>query len=382
MYPYLTQEHEALRAQVRRFIDQEIMPIAAEIDRDNAFPLEQYRKMGELGFLGPTSSPEYGGAGADLLTTAIIKEEIARGAPGLAMSINVCSLNFVHSIEMLGTEEQKRKYMPDVIAGKRLAGWMLTEPNAGSDSLALQTTARPDGDHYVVSGQKTFITNGPLADFFIVIARLPGTKKAEGGIQLILERDMPGLTVGPKFDKMGMRCSPTSEVFLEDVRVPKKNLLGQEGNGFREMFMTLNAERSMGASTSIGIMQACLEICTRYVKERTQFGQPIGEFQLIQEMIAEMAMNLELSRTYCYYTVKRAQEGRDINREAAIVKLFASRGAVKAASDAVQIHGGYGYIKEYNVERYYRDAKLGEIGGGTSQIQLRLIAKDVLKRGV
>jgi alkylation response protein AidB-like acyl-CoA dehydrogenase len=169
---------------------------------------------------------------------------------------------------------------------------------------------------------------------------------------------------------------------MEDVRVPKENLLGTEGAGFKEMFRTLNAERSMGASTSIGIMQACLEICARYVKERVQFGKPIGEFQLIQEMIAEMAMNLELSRAYCYRTVKMAQEGKDINRESAMVKLFASRGAVKAASDAVQIHGGYGYIKEYNVERYYRDAKLGEIGGGTSQIQLRLIAKDVLKRGI
>lgn len=382
MYPYLTDEHESLREQVRRFIDQEIIPIAAEIDRDNKFPLEQYRRMGELGFIGPSCSPDYGGAGADLLSTAIIKEETARGAPGLAMSINVCSLNFVHSIELLGMPEQKSKYMPDVISGNKIAGWMLTEPDAGSDSLALTTTARPDGDFYVCNGVKTFITNAPLADYFILIARLPGSSRGQGGVQLILERGMEGLTVGQKFDKMGMRCSPTSEVFLEDVKVPRENLLGTEGDGFREMFLTLNAERSMGASTSIGIMQACLEICTRYVKERRQFGQPIGEFQLIQEMIAEMAMNLELSRAYCYHTVNRAQLGKDISRESAIVKLFASRSAVRAASDAVQIHGGYGYVKEYNVERYFRDAKLGEIGGGTSQIQTRLIARDVLKRGI
>jgi alkylation response protein AidB-like acyl-CoA dehydrogenase/4-amino-4-deoxy-L-arabinose transferase-like glycosyltransferase len=296
MYPYLTDEHNALREQVRRFIDQEIMPIAADIDRDNEFPLEAYRKMGELGYIGPSCSPEYGGSGADLLSTAIIKEETARGAPGLAMSLNVCSLNFVHTVETLGSEAQKQNYLPGVVSGEKITSWMLTEPDAGSDSLALATTARPDGDHYIVNGVKTFITNGTLADYFICIARLPGSERGRGGMQLILEKGMEGLSVGPKFDKMGMRCSPTCEVFMEDVKVPKDNLLGTEGEGFREMFDTLNPERSMGASTNIGIMQACLEICSRYVKERHQFGRPIGDFQLVQEMIAQMAMNLELSR--------------------------------------------------------------------------------------
>jgi alkylation response protein AidB-like acyl-CoA dehydrogenase len=382
MYPYLTDEHEQLRGQIRKFVDQEIMPIAPEIDEHGRFPLEVYRKLGQLGFLGPSASAEYGGAGADLLTTALIKEEIARGAPGLAMSVNVCSLNFVHTIEALGNEEQKKKYIPGVVAGDKVASWMLTEPNAGSDALALTTTARPDGKGYLLNGTKTFITNGPLADYFIVIARLPKTSRAEGGIQLILEKGMPGLTVGKPFDKMGMRCSPTSEVFMEDLRVPAENVVGTVGQGFPEMFRTLNAERSMGASTSIGIMQVCLEICSRYVKERKQFGQAIGEFQLVQEMITRMAMNLELSRVYCYHTVALAQQGKDINRESSIVKLFASRGAVAASSDAVQIHGGYGFVKDYHVERYYRDAKLAELGGGTSEIQTRLIARDILKRGI
>jgi len=382
MYPHLSDEHEALRRQLRRFVDQEIFPIAAKIDEDQSFPMEQYRKMGSLGFLGPSASPEYGGSGADLLTTAVIKEEIARGAPGLAMSINVCSLNFVHTIELLGTEEQKRKYLPGVIAGEKIASWMLSEPDAGSDSLALTTTARPEGGHYLVKGSKTFITNGPLADYLILVARLPGTKRAEGGVQLILDRDTEGLHISQKFNKLGMRCSPTSEVYLDDVKVPEENLLGTEGKGFPEMFRTLNAERSMGASTSIGIMQACLEICTRYVQERHQFGRPIGEFQLVQEMLAEMAMNLDISRAYCYRTVDLAQKGNDISREAGIIKLFASRAASRAASDAVQIHGGYGFIKDYQVERYFRDAKLGELGGGTSEIQIRSIARDILKRGI
>jgi len=259
---------------------------------------------------------------------------------------------------------------------------MLTEPNAGSDSLAITTTAKPEGGHYLVNGNKIFITNGPIADYLILIARLPGTSKAEGGVQLILEKGMPGLNPGQKFDKMGMRCAPLSEVVMEDVKVPRENLLGTEGEGFKEMFKTLDAERSMGASTNIGIMQYCLEAALRYSQERSQFGKPICEFQMIQEMIAEMAMNLDIARTYCYRVVRMCMSGKNINREAAMAKLFASRSAVKAALDTIQIFGGYGYIKEYQVERYLRDAKLGEIGGGTSQIQIRLIARDLIRRGL
>ena len=376
---YLNDEHRALRAAVRKFVDEELIPIAAEIDKNNEFPIEVYRKMGQLGFLGPSVSAEYGGAGGDLLCTALVKEEVARGAAGLGMSINVCSLNFCHTLEMLGTEEQKRTYIPEVASGRKLASWMLTEPNAGSDALGLKTTARPDGGKYVVKGSKTFITNGPLAEYFICIARLPGSKGPKGGVQLLMTRDMPGLVVGEKFDKLGMRCSPTSEVFLEDVEVPKENLIGTEGNGFPEMFKTLDAERSMGASTSIGVMQACLEASVKYAGERVQFEKPIAEFQMVQEMIANMAMNLEVAREYCYKVVTRCMQGESIMKEAAIAKLFASQSAVKAALDAVQIHGGYGYIKEYHVERFLRDAKLGEIGGGTSQIQTRIIAKEALR---
>ncbi|OGP57791.1 MAG: hypothetical protein A2V67_16000 [Deltaproteobacteria bacterium RBG_13_61_14] len=379
MSVYLNDEHRALRAAVRKFVDEEIIPIAAELDRENKFPLEAYRQMGELGFLAPSVSPEYGGAGADLLSTALVKEEVARGAAGLGMSINVCSLNFCHTLEMYGTEEQKRRYIAEVASGRKLASWMLTEPNAGSDALALQTVARPDGNKYIVKGSKTFITNAPLAEYFICIARLPGTKGARGGLQLLLERGMPGLEVGEKFDKLGMRCSPTSEVFMEDVEVPKANLIGAEGQGFPEMFKTLDAERSMGASTSIGVMQACLEASVKYANQRVQFEKPLAEFQLVQEMIANMATGLEVAREYCYKVVTLCMRGRSIIKEAAIAKLFASQMAVRSALDAVQIHGGYGYIKEYHVERFLRDAKLGEIGGGTSQIQTRLIAKEVLR---
>lgn len=379
MSGYLNDEHRALRAAVRKFVEAEIIPIAAALDRENEFPLAAYRRMGELGFLAPSVSPQYGGAGADLLSTALVKEEVARGAAGLAMSINVCSLNFCHTLELYGSEDQKRRYIPEVASGRKLASWMLTEPNAGSDALALKTVARPAGNRYIVSGSKTFITNAPLADYFICIARLPGTTGAQGGVQLLLERGMPGLRVGEKFDKLGMRCSPTAEVFLEEVEVPKENLIGTEGQGFPEMFKTLDAERSMGASTSLGIMQACLEASVKYAAERVQFEKPIAEFQMVQEMIANMAMGLEVAREYCYKVVTMCMQGKRIVKEAAIAKLFASRMAVQAALDAVQIHGGYGYIKEYQVERFLRDAKLGEIGGGTSQIQARLIAKEVLR---
>jgi butyryl-CoA dehydrogenase len=382
MEDLLTREHEELRAQVRRLVDAELVPIAERLDRDMEFPLDFYRKLGRLGYIGPSASPDYGGAGADLLSTAVIKEEVCRGAAGLGVSLNICSLNFVHTLETLGTEDQKRKYLPGVISGEKITAWMLTEPAAGSDSLALATTARPEGDHYIVNGAKTFITNGPIADYLICIARVPGTKKLEGGVQLILEKGMQGLQAGKPYDKMGMRCSPTSDVFMEDVKVPRENLVGTEGMGFREMFRVLDAERSMAASTNIGIMQACLEAAVRYAKERVQFGRPIGEFQLIQDMIANMVMNMEIARTYSYRVVRMCMAGKSILREAAMAKLFASRAAIQAALDTVQIFGGYGYIKEYHVERFLRDAKLGEIGGGTSQIQTRLIARDVLKKGI
>jgi alkylation response protein AidB-like acyl-CoA dehydrogenase len=293
--------------------------------------------------------------------------------------VAICTLNFCHFISRFGTEEQKRRYIPPVMSGEKLASYCLTEPNAGSDTLGIQTRSVRDGDHYVINGSKTFITNAPLADFFIVVTRTSGDRSINGATNFILERGMKGLSTSAPFEKLGMRCSPTGEVIMDEVHVSKEQVLGKEGRGFQDMFTTLNAERALAAATATGIAQACFDASIRYARERRQFGKPIGSFQFVTGMLAEMAMNLEVARNYAHKVVWLYEQGKTIRHEAAMAKLFASQMAVKAALDAVQIHGGYGYIREFSVERYLRDAKLGEIGGGTSEIQKVVIGRVLMK---
>ncbi len=376
----LTVEHRMIQNSIREFCEGELDPIAQEIDRTARFPMEVFEKAGKEGFIGAMIPEKYGGSGADLLSFYIIKEEFCRSTGGMGVSVAICTLNFCYFISKLGTEEQKSKYIPPVIRGQKLAAWCLTEPNAGSDTLGIQTRALRDGDHFVINGSKTFITNAPIAEYFIVIARTSGERSVKGGTNFILERGMQGLSTGEPFDKLGMRCSPTGEVFLDDVVATKEQVLGIEEEGFMDMFNTLDVERALAAATSTGITQACLDASVRYARRRVQFGKPIASFQFVQGMLAEMAMNLEVARTFAHKVVWLCEQGKKVVRETAIAKLFASEVAVKSATNAVQIHGGYGYIKDYPVERYYRDAKLGEIGGGTSEIQKRIIARE-LKRG-
>jgi alkylation response protein AidB-like acyl-CoA dehydrogenase len=288
-------------------------------------------------------------------------------------------LNFCYFILKLGTEEQKKKYIPSVVRGERVASYGLTEPNAGSDSLGIQTRARRNGDQFIINGSKTFITNAPIADYFIIVTRTSGERGMRGGTNFVLERGMEGLRTGEPFEKLGIRCSPTGEVFLEEVVATKDRVLGTEEMGFLDMFNTLDAERALAAATATGISQACLDASIRYARERVQFGKPIGSFQFVQGMLVEMATNLELARTYAHKVVWLCGQGKKVTREAAMAKLFASETAIKSALDAVQIHGGYGYVKEYAVERYLRDAKLGQIGGGTSEIQKLIIARELLR---
>lgn len=375
----LSEEHRLVRQNVRRFSERELGPIAEQIDEEERFPMEVYRKAGELGFIGSIIPQHYGGGGADLLTNAVIKEEFCRVAAGFGMSVNVCTTNFCYFISKYGTEDQKLKYIPPVVSGRALGAWALTEPQAGSDALAIRTHYRREGDGYVIKGSKIFITNAPIADFFIVVARRAGTKGAHGATLFILERGMAGLTTGPPLKKLGMRCSPTGEIFMEDVRVGPENILGREGKGFLTMFETLDLERLLGANTSLGIAQACLDTSIRYSKERRQFGRPISDFQLVRNMLAEMATRLEVTRTFTYSLFPLVQRGIRITKEASMAKYYASTMATKAALDAVQIFGGYGYMREYPVQRYLRDAKLIEIGGGTSEIQKMIIARELLK---
>ena len=375
----LSEEHRMVRETARKFSEKELAPIAHEIDEEERFPLEVYKKAGRQGLIGSTIPVEYGGGGADLLTNALIKEEFCRVVPSFGMSVNMCTTNFCFFISKYGTEEQKRRYIPPVIQGDAVAAFCLTEPEAGSDALALKTHFREEGEFYILNGSKTFITNAPIAEYFILMARKQGTKGAKGGALFILERGMEGLSTGKPFKKMGMRSSPTGEVFLDNVRVPGNQLLGKEGEGFQTLFEVLDEERILGASTGIGIAQACLEASVRYAKERVQFGKPIASFQLIQNMIAEMATRLDLIRQFTYALCPLVDQGVKLTREAAMAKYYASIMSTKAASNAIQIFGGYGYMREYPVERFMRDAKLLEIGGGTSEIQKLIIARELLK---
>jgi butyryl-CoA dehydrogenase len=375
----LCEEHRMVRDAGREFSEKELGPIAQEIDEEERFPIEVYKKAGGIGLIGSTSPVEYGGGGADLLTQALIKEEFCRVAAGFGMSVNICTTNFCHFLSKYGTEKQKRRYIPPVVQGDALAAFCLTEPEAGSDALSIKTTYRKEHDHYILNGSKTFITNAPIAQYFLVVTRQPGTAGSKGGSLFILKRGMEGLSTGEPFKKMGMRCSPTGEVFLENVRVPEDHILGEEGQGFQIMFETLNEERVLGASTSIGIAQACVEVAVRYAKKRVQFGRPIVSFQLVQNMLAEMSTRLDIIRQYTYSLCPLVDQGIKLTKEASIAKYYASIMATKVALNAIQIFGGYGYMREFPVERYLRDAKLVEIGGGTSEIQKLIIARELIK---
>lgn len=374
-----SEEHRMIQQSIRRFCQRELDPIAEEIDRNERFPMEVYKRAGQEGFLGSFIPQEYGGSGSDLLSMYIIKEELCRSAAGMGMSVAICTLNFCYFISKLGTEEQKQKYIPPVIQGEQLAAYCLTEPNAGSDSLGIQTRSRLNGDEYIINGTKTFATNAPIADYFIVVTRTSGERTVRGGTNFILERGMEGLSTGEPFEKLGMRCSPTGEVFLEDVRVSRDQVIGTEEEGFPDMFNTLDAERALAAATGTGIALACFDASVSYARERVQFGKPIGSFEFVQGMLAEMAMNVEVARNFAHKVVWLCEQGKRIPVEAAKAKLFASQMAMRSALDAVQIYGGYGYIKDFPVERYLRDAKLCEIGGGTSEIMKRIIGRDLMR---
>jgi alkylation response protein AidB-like acyl-CoA dehydrogenase len=378
----LTEEQRAIRDSIYRFAERELAPIAAEIDEKEQFPIKVFHKLGEEGFLGACFPEEYGGAGGSFMDVAIIKEELSRVSAGFSMAAMVSPMFFGYHVMTLGTQEQKRNILPDIISGKKVGCWCLTEPGAGSDALGIKTRAVPDGDHYIINGQKTFITNAPIADYFLVVTREEGgPRDIRGGTLFVLERDTEGLSVGEPFHKLGMRCALTSEVFFDNVRVSKEKVLGVPGDGFLHMMDALDVERATAPITSIGIARACLEVTLKYSKERVQFGRPICEFQLIRQKLAEMALGIEHARTYTYRVIWMLEQGMKITKEVSMAKLYAARMGVQAALDAVQILGGYGYTREYPVERLLRDAKISEIGGGTNEVQTLIISRELLKEG-
>ena len=379
----LTEEHKMIRKMVRQFAEKEVAPIAAEMDEKAEVPFENIKKMGELGLLGLTVSEEYGGAGMDTVSYCIATEEISKACAATAIVMGVQNSLVCHGIEKFGTEDQKQRFLVPLAEGKLIGAFALTEPEAGSDAAAQKTTMVLDGDEYVVNGTKNFITSGGFADVILLFGMTDKSKGYRGTTALLVEKGTPGFSVGKEENKLGIRATDTSELVFEDCRVPVANRLGEEGQGFKIAMTDLDAGRISVAAQALGIAEAAYEAALEYAKTRVQFGQPIAKFQGIQWMLADMATRIEASRLLVYNAAlakDRAKEtGARYSKEAAMAKLYASETASWVTDLAIQIHGGYGYVKDYPVERYYRDARITRLYEGTSEIQRMVIAHQILR---
>ncbi len=373
-----SEEQEMMRKMVRDFAQKEVAPIAAEIDEKGTVPFENIKKMAKLGLLGLTVSEQYDGCAADPISYATAIEELAKACASTAIILAVQNSLVNAGIEKFGTEDQKQKYLRPLARGDKLGAFALTEPGAGCDAAAQATTAVRDGDHYVVNGTKHFITNGGFADVLIVFAMTDKSQKSRGMSAFIVEKGFPGFAVGKEEHKMGIRASNTCELVFTDMHVPAANLMGAEGQGFRIALTMLDGGRIGVAAQAVGIAQAALDAAVKYSKERIQFGKPICEFQAIQWMLADMGTRIEAARLLTYNAALKKQAGERFSKEAAMAKLFASETAVWVVDRSMQIHGGYGYMKEYPIERYYRDAKITEIYEGTSEVQRMVISRALL----
>ncbi len=363
----------------REFAEKELRPVVMKYDETQEFPFPIMKKLAELGFLGATFPEEYNGAGLSPLEFTVMIEEIAKVDPSVALSL--CAHNGLSAshIFMFANESQKKKYLPDLCSGKKIGGWGLTEAFSGSDAGGMRTTAVKNGKTWTLNGNKNFITHGSVGDIFIILAVTDKSKNKNGISAFIVEKSMKGFSVGKKENKLGMRASDTSSLIFDNIQVPEENLIGKEGEGFKQALQVLDSGRIGIAALSVGIAQGSLDASVKYAKERQQFGKTLAEFQGIQFKLADMAMEIEAARLLTRKAAFLKQEGKDINLAAAQAKYFASEIASKAANEAVQIHGGYGFIKEFPVEKFYRDVKLMTIGEGTSEVQKMVIARKVLE---
>jgi len=367
-----------IKDMARKFAEEELAPTAMERDEKEEFPHEQVKKMGELGLMGMMVEEQWGGAGLDTVSYVLAMEEISKvdASAGVIMSVNnslVC-----WGIDVHGTEDHKERYLRDLASGRKLGAFALSEPEAGSDSTNQHTSARRDGNNYILNGSKNFITNGSTADVVLVMAATDRTKGAKGVSAFIVEKDFPGFSVAKKEQKLGIRSSDTVSIAFQDCRIPAANLIGQEGSGMKFALSTLDGGRIGIAAQALGIAQGSLEASIKFSKERKAFGKPIGELQVIQFKLADMATNVEAARMLTLSAAALKDRGEKFGYASAMAKLFASRIAVQAALEAIQIHGGYGYMREYKVERFLRDAKVTEIYEGTSEIQHMVIARHLL----
>lgn len=374
----LTEEQALIKNMVREFAENEVKPIAAEIDKNHRFPTETVKRMVELSLFGLTTPEELGGAGGDTLSYIIAVEELSRvcATHGVIISAHVSLSMF--PIVKFGSDELKKKYIPDMASGKKLGAFCLTEPSAGTDAASQQTVAELKGDHYVLNGSKVFITNGAVAETFIVFAMTDKSKGLKGITAFVVEKSFPGFAVGQTEDKLGICASSTTEIILKDCPVPVANMIGKEGEGFKIAMQTLDGGRIGIGAQALGIAQGALEAAISYAKERVQFGKPISANQGIQWMLADMAVKVEASRLLVYQAANMKEAGARFSKEAAMAKLFAAETAMEVTTKSVQIHGGIGYTKSYPVERMMRDAKITEIYEGTSEVQRMVIAGNIL----
>ncbi|MBT0778385.1 isovaleryl-CoA dehydrogenase [Paracoccus sp. pheM1] len=375
----LGEDVNALRETVHRWAQERVRPIAAEVDRKNAFPNELWREMGELGLLGITVSEEFGGSGMGYLAHVIATEEIARASASVSLSYGAHSNLCVNQIKLNGTDEQRRKYLPDLCSGRAVGALAMSEEGAGSDVVGMKLRAEKRNDRYVLNGSKYWITNAPDADTLVVYAKTDPEAGSRGITAFIVERGMKGFSTSPHFDKLGMRGSNTGELIFEDCEVPFENVLGAEGKGVRVLMSGLDYERLVLSGIGTGIMAACLDEVMPYVKERKQFGQPIGSFQLMQGKIADMYVALNTARAYVYEVARSCDAGRVTRQDAAGAVLYASEQAMVQAHQAVQALGGAGFLNDSVVSRLFRDAKLMEIGAGTSEIRRMLIGRQLVE---
>lgn len=380
-YPTLQYGHDEeiglLRQTLSQFAAQEIAPRAAEIDRNNDFPKDLWPKLGALGLLGITIPEEYGGSGMSYLAHAIAMEEISRASASVGLSYGAHSNLCLNQIRLNGTEEQKQQYLPALCSGEHVGALAMSEPNAGSDVVSMRLRAERQGDEFVLNGNKMWITNGPDANVYVIYAKTDPEAGSKGITAFIVERDTPGFSRSPKLDKLGMRGSNTCELVFENCRVPATQILGEVGSGVRVLMSGLDYERAVLAGGPVGILQACLDVALPYVHEREQFGQSIGEFQLVQGKLADMYARCSASRAYLYAVCGALDRGEQSRKDAAAVILYTAEAATQSALDAIQLLGGNGYINDYPTGRLLRDAKLYEIGAGTSEVRRMLIGREL-----
>ncbi len=375
----LTEEQLAVQQAAREFAQTELLPGVIERDETQTFPIEQVKKMGELGFLGMMVDPKYNGGGMDTISYVLAMEEISKIDASASVCMSVNNSLVCWGIEKYGTEEQKEKYLKPLATGEKIGAFCLSEPEAGSDATSQRTTAEDKGDYYLLNGTKNWITNGNTASVYLVIAQTDREKGHKGINCLIVEKGMEGFVVGKKENKLGIRGSDTHSLMFTDVKVPKENRIGEDGFGFKFAMSTLNGGRIGIASQALGIASGAYELALAYSKERKAFGKPISQHQAIQFKLADMATEIEAARLLCFKAAHLKDQKKDFGKAGAMAKLFASKVAMDTTVEAVQIHGGYGYVKEYHVERLMRDAKITQIYEGTSEIQKIVISRELLK---